>query len=545
MRLIILAAALITPFAAAAGDSLNSYDRTLPSEYQKTPQFRQNWRTSVSSYALKSSHASELFVEISEKSPRSGKDAGSITRASFSITWDLDTLQKKDFCEFYGAEVNVEVRFTIPEWSSPEATEEERRQWDSFLGKLNAYNEDNKKIVKDEIDRMGSSLVGLRPVKTCQELQQNADQIGGGYLGIISRKLSSFREETQGGRVYGLQYPVFSQTEYVNSETGEVIRKGDRARAGQGKPDAVRKQGSADERKTGESREEIERRESALVDEDDDAPNESRRASSAARAKAGDGKESRTVAAAASKAESPAKANAGKAQPAGKKEEGAAGKKDSVSAGKRGKAAEQKPWPQARPATETERKGSAGKDSRQAAQAKPRKDAAAPAPAAGAGKESAAAGVKKDNGSASAAAAPAAKTVTPKEEKSSAGSLKEPLHGKAQEAPAAGKASGEASGDAAARAQPQEQSAPAPEEYHAPLPAGRSTGTGRRQIIIRSGHKPITNYGSGPVGDIRTASPAKESGSQGRTDSGRKEGAAPAKGSGYDSSQLDRMFGGN
>ena len=47
MRLIILIAALITPLAAAAGDSLNSYDRTLPSEYQKTPQFRQNWRKSA------------------------------------------------------------------------------------------------------------------------------------------------------------------------------------------------------------------------------------------------------------------------------------------------------------------------------------------------------------------------------------------------------------------------------------------------------------------------------------------------------------------
>ena len=77
---------------------------------------------------------------------------------------------------------------------------------------------------KTKIDRLGSSLTGLRPVKTCQELQQNADQVGGGYLSIIARKLSNFREETQGGRVYGLEYPSRSRQSRTSWETARRMK---------------------------------------------------------------------------------------------------------------------------------------------------------------------------------------------------------------------------------------------------------------------------------------------------------------------------------
>lgn len=526
MRLIILAAALITPFAAAAGDSLSSYDRTLPSEYQKAPQFRQNWKTSVSSYQLRSSSASGLFSEISEKSPRSGKDAGSITKASFSITWDLDYQQKKDFCEFYGAEVNVEVRFTIPEWNSPEATDEERRQWDEFLGKLNSYNEYNKKIVKDEIDRLGSSLTGLRPVKTCQELQQNADQVGGGYLSIIARKLSNFREETQGGRVYGLEYPVFSQTEYVNAETGEVIRKGESAGQADRQPDEARERRLAEEKAARERRDEIERRESALVDEDEGGAKDRRTAAASPAAKpAGKGK--------TDAGKSPS-GKAGSAAGTAQAKESSTGKsrKDSsesltASGGSSGKAQAKsdgrKPWPQARPATDSEKKGSAaasGKDS---------------------GSASATAARKAGDGNGKTAAAQGGKDTAP-----AAATMAKPETGKIA-ATGSTKDSAAKKPAAAPAPKPSPETAAAPREqlrdtadYSAQRPAGSSTG--RRQIIIRSGHKPITNYGSG---ELHETAPAASAGSSGKASgtAGEQGQGSSKKGSGYDSSQLDRMFG--
>lgn len=167
----------------------------------------------------------ELRDRILEYAPEnSNTTRKSITKVSYSFDWTLDTVQEADECKLYGAKVITNITLTMPRWEGIEKqTDDVRLQWGKYLENVVNYENRHNRIM-EKVSHAIAERIRLIPKQAfCDDLIEKVNSLGSKGISDAKIKVKRYQSETGGGRLLGVQLPIFSTDDIfdpqLNSDT--------------------------------------------------------------------------------------------------------------------------------------------------------------------------------------------------------------------------------------------------------------------------------------------------------------------------------------
>lgn len=233
---------LLSSVQVAAADDFEEYDRELPLKYERIRvDVEQDF--SNETYAIDSS-VDELGEMLLDRAPASGSGLKSLSRLILDVDWQISAEQRAHMCYLHGVKIINKTVFTIPYWDAPvDVSEADMEKWDSFIESVNAYQNENRKIINKHLDNFKRELENVRPVRLCDELKKNINDLGMSHLQSAATEISAIAQETNYGKDFkNLDYPDFySDRPEPAAEPVAEDKKGDNKNGGRDDRTADRK----------------------------------------------------------------------------------------------------------------------------------------------------------------------------------------------------------------------------------------------------------------------------------------------------------------
>lgn len=133
---------------------------------------------------------------------------GHIGRASYQLSWQLQTRSAAARCELEQASVTARIRVRVPNWiDKARASAAERQKWDRLVAAMFDYESRHKDILLESVSQLGIRLAQLPVARECEALQYQGWQQGQAVLDQTRTRFATLAQQTEGGRKLGLAWP--------------------------------------------------------------------------------------------------------------------------------------------------------------------------------------------------------------------------------------------------------------------------------------------------------------------------------------------------
>lgn len=133
---------------------------------------------------------------------------GHIGRASYQLTWQLQTRPTAARCELEQASVTARIQVRVPNWmDKAKASATERQKWDKLVAAMFDYESRHKDILLESVSQLGIRLAQLPVTRDCAALQYQGWQEGQAVLDSTRERFAALAQRTEQGRKLGLVWP--------------------------------------------------------------------------------------------------------------------------------------------------------------------------------------------------------------------------------------------------------------------------------------------------------------------------------------------------
>ncbi|MEG0007069.1 MAG: DUF922 domain-containing protein [Aeromonas sp.] len=192
---IVGAAALI--YAASSGAETSHY-----TGIRVTPDIKVDFQF----YRVSGADVAAVMHQIA----KTGADraGGHIGKASYQLTWQLQTRPAAARCELEKASVTARIQVRVPNWmDKAKASAAERQKWDKLVAAMFDYESRHKDILLESVSQLGIRLAQLPVAQDCAALQYQGWQQGQAALASTRERFATLAQQTDQGRKLGLNWP--------------------------------------------------------------------------------------------------------------------------------------------------------------------------------------------------------------------------------------------------------------------------------------------------------------------------------------------------
>ncbi|WP_019001254.1 DUF922 domain-containing protein [Succinimonas amylolytica] len=180
---------------------------------------REHVNRNTSFYDVSADTPEELHDIIESSAPLNvNTNKRSIVKVSYAINWNLDVRQEPEQCEFYGADITVDITTVMPNWTevrnqAPEVQE----QWSRYLADASHYSSRHDPIIIKASKSLAQRIRYVGKQRFCSDLIEAVNAMGDASLVGAEKMMARYKSETGNGRLMGVQVPVFAQSNYIKS----------------------------------------------------------------------------------------------------------------------------------------------------------------------------------------------------------------------------------------------------------------------------------------------------------------------------------------
>ncbi|MGL5813131.1 MAG: DUF922 domain-containing protein [Aeromonas sp.] len=154
-------------------------------------------------YKVSGPDVATLMRQIASLSPTQAD--GYIGKASYQLSWQLQTRPTAARCELDQASVTARIRVRVPNWmDKARASAAERQKWDKLVAAMFDYESRHKDILLESVSQLGIRLTQLPVTQDCAALQYQGWQQGQAVLDQTRTRFATLAQQTDGGRKLGL-----------------------------------------------------------------------------------------------------------------------------------------------------------------------------------------------------------------------------------------------------------------------------------------------------------------------------------------------------
>lgn len=154
-------------------------------------------------YKVSGPDVATLMRQIASTSP--AQAGGHIGKASYQLSWQLQTKPTAARCELEQARVTARVKVLVPNWmDKARAPAGERQKWDGLMAAMFDYESRHKDILLESVSQLGIRLAQLPVTQDCAALQYQGWQQGQAVLEQTRSRFATLAKQTDGGRKLGL-----------------------------------------------------------------------------------------------------------------------------------------------------------------------------------------------------------------------------------------------------------------------------------------------------------------------------------------------------
>lgn len=219
---IVLLSLFFSSYSLATG-SFEQYENTnLPSNYKNLKvEIKKN--NDRKYYSIENVDVNELGNRILSSAPISNDDFRSISKLSFSLNWQPNSVQS-DYCILESVEIISESVFNSPLWKYDETvSEHHKEQWNNFIEALSNYMSRNQNIIDKHVNALKTKIENIKPEKNCSTISEKIDSMGFEELELLSKEIRAFQSETNNGQyAKNMEYPDFYSEQNENKEVQQV-----------------------------------------------------------------------------------------------------------------------------------------------------------------------------------------------------------------------------------------------------------------------------------------------------------------------------------
>ncbi len=171
-------------------------------------------------YNLVANTPDELREQILKNAPvNSNTQKQSLNRMSYSVDWNLDTVQEEGECKLLGAKVVTTITLTMPRWIGIENMEPDaQKAWNEYLTSVDNYGNKHNKILDEISKNIANAIRLIHKRELCDDLISEVNDSGSKILINARGNLKRYQSETGGGRLMGVKLPVFADSDLATSE---------------------------------------------------------------------------------------------------------------------------------------------------------------------------------------------------------------------------------------------------------------------------------------------------------------------------------------
>ncbi|MCO4203904.1 DUF922 domain-containing protein [Aeromonas taiwanensis] len=160
-------------------------------------------------YRVSGADVAAVMRQITALSPAQAD--GHIGRASYQLSWQLQTRPTPARCELDQADVTVRIKVRVPNWmDKARAPEKERQKWDKLVAAMFDYESRHKDILLESVSQLGIRLAQMPVTTSCEALQHQGWQEGQAALEATRERFATLAKQTEQGRKLGVIWPVRS-----------------------------------------------------------------------------------------------------------------------------------------------------------------------------------------------------------------------------------------------------------------------------------------------------------------------------------------------
>ena len=171
-------------------------------------------------YDLNASNPDELRKAILENAPTNA-DSGrhSISKMSYGVDWNLDTIQENGECKLLGVKVVTNITMLMPRWNGvANMGIDAQRAWSDYLSSVASYGERHNKIMEGVSRQIAERIRFVKKRALCSDLIADVNQIGTVMLSDARDRVKRYRSETGAGRQMGVRLPVFADSDLATNQ---------------------------------------------------------------------------------------------------------------------------------------------------------------------------------------------------------------------------------------------------------------------------------------------------------------------------------------
>lgn len=160
-------------------------------------------------YRVSGADVAAVMRQISALSPVQAD--GHIGKASYQLSWQLQTKPTAAHCELEQASVTARIKVRVPNWmDKARAPAKERQKWDKLVAAMFDYESRHKDILLESVSQLGTRLAQLPVTQDCAVLQQQGWQQGQVVLEATRERFATLAQQTDQGRKLGVSWPAGS-----------------------------------------------------------------------------------------------------------------------------------------------------------------------------------------------------------------------------------------------------------------------------------------------------------------------------------------------
>ncbi|MEZ6952710.1 DUF922 domain-containing protein [Aeromonas media] len=157
-------------------------------------------------YRVSGSDVAAVMRQITALSPTQAD--GHIGRASYQLSWQLQTRATPARCELDQAQVTARIQVRVPNWmDKAKASAAERQKWDKLVAAMFDYESRHKDILLESVSQLGIRLAQLPVAQDCAVLQHQGWQQGQAVLEATRDRFATLAQQTDRGRKLGVSWP--------------------------------------------------------------------------------------------------------------------------------------------------------------------------------------------------------------------------------------------------------------------------------------------------------------------------------------------------
>lgn len=137
---------------------------------------------------------------------RDGKTYDAYTK--WDVRWNYKYKEADGLCRLENIAVNVNVVYTLPEWSNRDnASKALQQQWGSYITALKKHEDGHRDIGIGAAVEIEQALEKMKPEKGCVKLERKADRAGDNILKQYMQRERVYDMTTGYGETQGAIFP--------------------------------------------------------------------------------------------------------------------------------------------------------------------------------------------------------------------------------------------------------------------------------------------------------------------------------------------------